>query len=774
MNESPTIPAAATDRKRLKTRAIAAIIVAAAVIPFAVHGARQSIEHMRIAPEKWVAESDPQRQQFEQFRRDFEGNDVVYLSWDGCTIDNPVLSQLSERLMAENQLPDNAEVFPFERILTGPDVLKTLTGHPVRLSREEALNRLSGFLVGADEVTSCAVVVLTYDGNEHRAASIKHLLNLATDVTGLTADKLVVVGPPHDGVAIDVESVRGVNIFSTGATIVAAALCCWFLRVWQISALVIGLACLGQGFVLALVHYSGMTLDAILIVSPALVFVLTVSAGIHFVNYFQQQSHDLATEQAVQTALVEGWKPCWISVLTTAFGLSSLMISGIAPVAAFGWISAAGLLFSIALLMNILPDALCKWPPARLQTLVDQRSYCLLRLTGHSVSRHAGAITISFVLCIVAALVGIRDTQTCVDVTALFAPNTKIIQDYRWIESRIGASVPVEVVVDFDHDKPVSLSGQLDTVRKVHDEVGRTDGIHGVMSAASFLRDSPVDSGAGSGIADYVVNRRLHQSLQTFDDLNYRHEDTQRASWRITGRVFATEGLSYGAIRDQLSSRLDRLLKSDGDDSIVAGIQAHVTGMMPLIDDVQMTIMQDLQKSLVTAFGLIGVSIFVILRSVRMSVLVTLLNTLPVLIVFGWMGLQAVPLDIGTMMTAGVAMGIAVDDTVHFLYFVRSRNTASGDYEMIVREGVEICGAAMLRTTVICSAAMLVFAISSFVPTRQFGLIMAAILITAVISDLICLPALLILSARRGATAVRSRGITETVEVEDVSQSALV
>ncbi len=345
--------------KRLRRRANIVLVVIVFLAPIAIIGARQSVDLMRITPEKWADKSHVGRIQFDQFRDHFEGNDVVYVSWHGCTIDDPRLNRLGEQLLAANRLPEHPGVSPFERVVTGPGTLQRMMGPPTRLTRDTALDRLEGFLVGPDHKTSCAVVVLTYEGNERRRSSIEHLKSVACDVASLSPDELIVAGPPNDGVAIDAESVRGVNVFSTGATIVAAILCCWCLRAWRLSALVIGVACLGQAIVLAAIHYSGMTLDAILIVSPALIFVLTVSAGIHFINYFQAQPASATPEQAIRGAMNEGWRPCWMATATTAVGLCSLAISGIAPVAAFGQFSAAALLMSVGLLMCVLPNAVC-------------------------------------------------------------------------------------------------------------------------------------------------------------------------------------------------------------------------------------------------------------------------------------------------------------------------------------------------------------------------------------------------------------------------------
>ncbi|MCP4782862.1 MAG: MMPL family transporter [Fuerstiella sp.] len=377
------------------------------------------------------------------------------------------------------------------------------------------------------------------------------------------------------------------------------------------------------------------------------------------------------------------------------------------------------------------------------------------------VSANSRMIVVVFTVFIIGALVGVANVRTSVDATALFAPGTRIIRDYEWLESRIGASVPVEVVINFEPGSRTNIAGQMDLVRKVHAQVAQIERINGVMSAASFLPEPRNESSTAANLSDYVVNRKLQQSRRMFDDLNYFHGSDQRQSWRVTGRVFATQGVGYAVIRDRISTQINALLPNVNGEGREDGVSVYVSGMMPLIDDVQVTILKDLQWSLLTAFVLIGVAISLILRSLRMAAMVTILNTLPVLLVFGLMGITSVPIDIGTMMTAGVAMGIAVDDTVHFLCFFRSRVSATGDSESAVRESMKICGAAMLKTTFICAAAMLVFAVSSFVPTRQFGLMMAVILVTAVICDLICLPALLILRARQQPHPVSSAAFAQ-------------
>lgn len=758
-------------RTQFKRRARWGLLLICTLLPFVIHGARASVDGMRITPETWVSREHPQRQVFERFRTEFEGNDVLYLSWEGGTLDDPRLLQLESVLQSRNVLEVKnsagnsvssgvpGEIVPFERVLSGPGAIADLMAPPLRLPEEQAIERMTGFLIGPDGETSCVVVVLTHAGNEHRRESIVHLLSIAAEVTGLSESELIIAGPPHDGVAIDDESLRGINQYGLLSTLIAAVFCVVCLRSWRITGTVLGVACLGQGIVLAAVFYGGYTLDAILIVSPPLIFVLTVSAGIHFVNYFREESPELPAVERVARAWQVGSRPCWLATLTTAVGLCSLGISRIAPVAAFGVLSAFGLLLTIGLLLLLLPDALVKWPPRdNAKVAVPLYRFGLengLQRTGVWVVSRPRFIAVGFLLLALLSIFGTRQLRTSVDATGLFAEETRIIRDYQWIESRIGGTVPVEVLIHFDRNAAHSLLDQVLVVQGVHARLEQVKGIEGVLSGVSFLPDLHlIDKKDVAPVKQAIVNKRLHTARTTLREFNYFQENEQRTSWRITGRVPATAGLSYGRIGSDVEREVARTF--DSMPGAVQGVHVEFSGMMPLIENVQVTILNDLIRSLLTAFGLIGLVVLIVLQNFRLALVVTFLNMLPVLLVFGGMGGSSIPIDIGTMMTAGVALGIAVDDTVHFLCYYRKRLGVSESPTEAVQQTIVTCGAAMLQTTLVCSAGMLVFACSTFVPTRQFGVMMTAILIAAVVCDLLCLPALLLIGKRTSTRASHS------------------
>jgi len=174
-----------------------------------------------------------------------------------------------------------------------------------------------------------------------------------------------------------------------------------------------------------------------------------------------------------------------------------------------------------------------------------------------------------------------------------------------------------------------------------------------------------------------------------------------------------------------------------------AGVEAVKTGMVPLFYVAQQELFDGLVNSFLVAFLLIAVVMIARLHSLRAGLLVMLPNVFPVLVVFGAMGWSGRFVDIGSMMTASVAMGIAVDDTVHFLTWFRRGMSHGMNRKDAVRHAYRRCAVAMTQTTLIAGLSLLVFGLSSFQPVSQFGILMFVLLVGALVGDLVFLPALL-------------------------------
>jgi predicted RND superfamily exporter protein len=192
-----------------------------------------------------------------------------------------------------------------------------------------------------------------------------------------------------------------------------------------------------------------------------------------------------------------------------------------------------------------------------------------------------------------------------------------------------------------------------------------------------------------------------------------------------------------------IDARDMRLLETTREEEQASGIWPVYTGVVPLVYKAQRTLLVGLVNSILLAFVLICVLMMAILRSPTAGLLSMIPNVFPIVVIFGFMGWIGSLIDIGTMMTASVAMGVAVDDTVHFLTWFRRGIMSGLDRRGAVRMAYERCATAMIETTVIGGLGLGVFALSTFTPTQRFGYLMMFLLSAALVGDLIFLPALL-------------------------------
>jgi predicted RND superfamily exporter protein len=241
-----------------------------------------------------------------------------------------------------------------------------------------------------------------------------------------------------------------------------------------------------------------------------------------------------------------------------------------------------------------------------------------------------------------------------------------------------------------------------------------------------------------------LVNRELEKHRDAFKHVHYLGDSSGEELWRISVRVEARKRMDYGAFLDRLQDHIDPLL-----DQLAAAnpklprVRATLCGAVPLIHKAQTQLLRDLLWSFVTAFVLVAVTMIVVLRSLVGGLLVMVPNIVPSVLVFGMLGWSGVVIDIGAMMTASVALGIAVDDTLHFVVWFRRGMTAGYDRQTAVRYAFSRCGTAMLQTSLICGLGLLGYAFSPFVPISRFSWLMSCTLFCAILGDLVALPALL-------------------------------
>ena len=725
------------------------ILAVAVSVPFVVVG-NVSIRSNTADVSHWLPKGQQARVAYDEFVTRFGSDDFLVISWPGCTLDDPRVERLYSALEQLTQETDDGPP-QFARVLSGPSFINRLTSKPAELSLGDALDRAKGVLVGSDRSSTCVVAELTEAGRLKKKEALETVIAIAREECELDRDSLRMGGSVYEAVVIDETSSRSLDRYSGPSLLVGLVIAIWCLRSARLTIIVIVTALYCRCLAIALLYYTQGHLNAVLIVMPTLIYVLTISGAIHLVNYYQEGLLGHGSRDAVKHALKVGWLPCLLAATSTAIGLSSLGVSRIEPIRTFGYYSSAGLMLSLLVLLTFLPAMLSVWR-AREKDLSDAKlrfdtpDSVTLGRTGrvfiNQVLKHRTVVTLGGLAVLVFSAFGLMRTTTSIKFERMFRPHSEIIRNYGWLEEHLGPLVPIEVVVQLDEDAPMSTLDRIELIREMSAAIRDIPGAGGTMSAAVFCPDAPPVTAVRAGLRRRVVDRRVTKRLHEFVDAGYLAVEQGTQYWRITARSPALDDLNNAQFIEQVRTRVDGVLQSK-EAAEREAVVVNYTGLSPMIFEAQRQMLDDLVNSFMTAFLLISIVMMVVLRGVVAGLLSMIPNVVPTLLVFGIMGWASVSIDIGSVMCGSVALGIAIDGTLHFLTWYKRGVHEGRPSPLAVRFAFERCAPAMFQTTLVCGAAILVFAFSEFVPTSRFAWLMCLLLWAALLGDLIILPALL-------------------------------
>lgn len=301
-------------------------------------------------------------------------------------------------------------------------------------------------------------------------------------------------------------------------------------------------------------------------------------------------------------------------------------------------------------------------------------------------------------------------------------------------------------------EQAAEVAQAIDAWRRVHrdpslEELGITGELAGLLRARKLDTLLAIEKyGQGESIEKNLRSipgmgpDQAAEVAQAVDDWRTDHGEEL---WRVSARVRALGDLDYGLFVDDLKARVEPVLAWYQKQRGVDGVYATYTGLVPLVYKAQRELLHGLYNSLKWAFVLIALVMMMVLRSPSAGLLSMIPNVFPVVLIFGAMGWLGILVDVGTMMTASVALGVAVDDTIHFLTWFRRGLDEGHGRKGAVMLAYERCGTAMSQTTLIGGLGLSVFAFSTFTPTQRFGVLMLTLLAAALVGDLVFLPALL-------------------------------
>ena len=725
------------------------------VMPVVLIGTVRSLKVYKSDFRQWLPDGFEESKTYDSFLERFGVDEMVVMSWEDCTIDNPQVRTLQEALenatVPVKQTIDGVEsevqTKLFSRVLTGPNLIATIERAGVR--PQVAEKRVAGLMVGPDRKTTCLLAYPHADIPDYQKLSLIKAYELAEESVGVLPADLKLGGPTADGATLDIASKESLNTYLWMCVAVVATLTWFRMRDLPLTIAVLLFAGICSATSLSILYWTGGQMNLTMIMLPTLTFILGVSGCVHMVNYYRKASTLGYGMRSADQAMAEGMYPILLSSITTAVGLLSLATSSVKPIQAFGFYSACGILASTLVVLLVLPAALYQlrgriskrfgndgaMKKRERTTGVSRSTSSLLNW----VCRRHGWVVLPVLFTVVVLSLGIFKLKASVKLQNRFASRSEIIADYRWLEDRLGPLVPMEVEIRFDKSVNLSRWDQMQLVQSIERTVKRSTDVNATLSAATFEPQVPSGRSVLSRMNRQAKIDLWQENFDSLIDANLVQVVDGEHYWRISLRVAALNDIDYGDFLETVTLNVDQQI----DHFNVDGMSATLTGGIPLIYKAQHQILRDLMVSFLTAFLIITLIMILVLRSVQAGIVAMVPNVFPPLVVFGAMGWFNFSIAMGSVMTASVALGIAVDDTLHFLTWYR-RGTVEGLSRFAsIRHAFEHCAKAMIDTSLICSLGVAPFLFGVFMPTAKFAALLMIMLMTALPGDLILLPAML-------------------------------
>lgn len=526
---------------------------------------------------------------------------------------------------------------------------------------------------------------------------------------------------------------------------------------------------------LAMVGFLGMMDWRITVISSnfiSILLIITISLTIHLIVAYGELYSDNPNEDQknlVRDTIRHMVKPCFYTTITTIVAFSSLVVSGIRPVIDFGWIMTVGIALSFVLSFIFFPALLVLMKPKASVPSSDATKYLTLGI-GRLTLTHRGKLLVIGALMITFSISGVFQLQVENRFIDYFKPSTEIYKGMRVIDTKLGGTTPLEIIVEPDKDYFAFLKemeqkqGQLDDqfedpfadqeeqddnfwfhadklseVEKVHDYLERLPEIGKVLSIATTFKIVKI-LGEGKEPDDYdlaLYRKLLPEDIKDSFLHPYLSKDANQI--RISMRIEETDPtLNRGVLIEKIRRFME-------DDLKIAGDRIHFTGMAVLYNNLLHSLYRSQILTLGMVFGAILVMFFILFRSFYIACIAIVPNVLSAGMILGLMGWLKVPLDLMTITIAAITIGIAVDDTIHYICRFQREFAVNRNYKEDVMRCHGSIGRALYYTSITITLGFSILALSNFIPTIYFGLLTGFAMIVALLNNLTLLPLLIYL-----------------------------
>ena len=517
--------------------------------------------------------------------------------------------------------------------------------------------------------------------------------------------------------------------------------------------------------VLIMVGFLGLVGWKVTVISSnfiALMLILTMAMNIHMsVRYlqFRKENPEISNTDAVLWTSEKMFWPILYTVLTTICAFLSLIFSGIKPIIDFGWMMTVGLLVSLSVTFTLLPSILNVLSERNTNFKGEKKSK-ITSFLSKVAQQNTKTIFTSAILAIVVSIVGISKLEVENSFINYFDKKTEIYKGMKLIDQKLGGTTPLDVIVKFskkveknetdddfdswdDEEKDESkywfTRNKIDKIIEVHDYLDDLEAVGKVISFASMVRVAE-DLNNGKklqGLEMGVLYTKIPDAIKKeIVDPYISIEDNEA---RISLRVLdSKKDLRRNELIKKINYDLENKLGLDRKEFKLAGVLILFNNLL-----------QSLFKSQILTLGVVmaGITLMflILFRNITLSLIGVVPNFMAAFLILGIIGLLRIPLDMMTITIAAITIGIAVDNSIHYIYRFKEEFKKTNDYNQTLEKCHSTVGVAILNTSITIVFGFSILVLSNFIPTIYFGVFTGIAMMLAMISVLTLLPKLILI-----------------------------
>ncbi|MDC1155385.1 MMPL family transporter [Candidatus Pelagibacter sp.] len=494
----------------------------------------------------------------------------------------------------------------------------------------------------------------------------------------------------------------------------------------------------------------------------ALMLILTMAMNIHMSTRFLQLKESFPNKNILELITLTTYKMFWpilYTIITTIIAFLSLIFSEIKPIIDFGWMMTLGLITSFIVTFTLLPSLINFVPEENISATKDQGS--LITSFFSKISQNNYKIIFSITgIVIILSLIGLSRLEVENSFINYFSKKTEIYKGMKLIDEKLGGTTPLEIILKFpkkektddedefedwedeneqNDEKYWFTKDKIDKISSVHQyldglpQVGKVLSFSSIIDVATQLNNNKPLGTLEMG----VLYSKIPKSIKTeiIDPYISIKDNEARINLRI---IDSQENLRRNDLIKKINNDLKNKIGLDENEFKLAGVLILFNNLL-----------QSLFKSQILTLGLVMIGIFgmfvILFKNIKLSLIGVVPNFIAAFFILGIIGLLGIPLDMMTITIAAITIGIAVDNSIHYIYRFKEEFNYLNDYKKTIDMCHSTVGKAILNTSITIVFGFSILVLSNFIPTIYFGIFTGLAMLLAMVSVLTLLPSLILM-----------------------------